>query len=92
MFIGNDEFAAAQVEDFFEGDNDAEIAGYAAAEGDGRDYFFSLAEAALEVAGESEAKPGDDVVDRGGLLLEVDHIALGEDAASTGDARGSGAF
>ncbi len=78
----------AELQDLPEGPAHAEVRRDAAEEEDRRVEGPALADRGLEVPGHGEAEPGDDVMVRRGDLLEMDHVALGEDAASPRHGRG----
>ncbi len=87
----DDEPGFVQAEDLAEGLAHPQVVGHAALEGDGRGEGLALGDVALEVAGHGLAEAGDDLVIRGGALLEVDHVGLGKDAAAPGHpGRGGG--
>ncbi len=64
------------------------VGGHAADEGDGRLDDLALGDGALEVAHHGVAQTAEHLGRLVALLLRVDHVALGEDAAAAGDARG----
>ena len=88
----NDEPGLIQAEDFPEGLAHPQVVGHAALKGDGRSEGLALGDIALEVPGHGLAEAGDDLVIRGGALLQVDHVGLGKDAAAPGHPGRGGGF
>ncbi len=85
--LGHQEIFRRQLEQLAESAHHALVAGDAAVEGDGRDDLLPARHHGDEVAREGEAEAGNDIAQRGGLLLQVNHVCFGEDAAAPGDAR-----
>ncbi len=85
--LGDDEVGLVETEDVAHGLHDARVGRHAALEGDRGLDRRRGADSALEVAREGVAEAGDDVVDRRRLLLEVDHVRLGEDRAAARHSR-----
>jgi len=69
-----------------EGLRDGGIAGHPALEEDRGREALPLADDAAEVASEGLTEPGEDVGEGNALLLQVDHVGLGEDGAAAGHA------
>ena len=82
---GNGHGAVGELQHVLERPAHPGVLGDAAQEQHGRDELLALAHGGLEVPGHGIAEPGDDIVVGRGDLLEVDHVALGEDAAAAGD-------
>ncbi len=76
-----------ELKDLLEGLPYALVGGNPALKGHGGDKVLALADGRLEVTRNRVAEPGDDVVVGGGYLLEVYHVALGEDGATAGHSR-----
>ncbi len=84
--LRDDQVGLGELEDLEDGAADAFVGGHPALEGHRPFEVAPADDLALEVAYHGEAEAGDDVVDGGAHLLEVDHVALGEDGAAAGDA------
>ena len=69
-----------------------QVVGHAALKGHRRADDLALGDIALQVPGHGLAETGDDLVIRGGALLQVDHVGLGKDAAAPGDPGRGGGF
>ncbi len=87
VVFGYDELVVIHPQHFLEGPHHALVGRHAALEGDGWNEFFADRDVALEVPRHGEAQPGDDVVVRRALLLQVNHVRLGKDTAAPGHSR-----
>ena len=87
MLRGNDESAWAKLKNLFNRPHHTGVGGYPAAESYRLHNLLSTAQSAFEVPRQPKAQPGHDIVHGRSLLLQVNHVALGEDAASAGHPR-----
>ena len=74
-----------ELKDLLEGLSHAEVGGNSALEGDRAYEVLAFSNGGLEVSRDRVAEPGHDVVVGGSYLLEVYHVAFGEDRAPSGD-------
>ena len=88
VILGDEELAVVQAEGLAQRAHRAVVGGHAADEGDGRLDDLALGDGALEVAHHRVAEAAQHLRRLVALLLRVDHVALGEDAAAAGDAGG----
>ena len=87
----DDEVVAVQFQNLPEGLAHPQVVGHAPLEGHRRRQGLALGDVALEIAGHGQAQPVNDLVIRGGALLQVNHVGLGKDAAAPGNpGRGGG--
>jgi len=87
--LRDDQPALRQPHDLPEGPLHSGVRGHTSDQADRRLQGLALGDVRPEVAHHGEAETRDDVTDRGGLLLEVDHVGLREDRAAAGQARGT---
>ena len=80
--LRHDNILFIYLENFPESPDHPLIGGHAALEGDGLFYVNTLGNTALEITGHGKAQPGQDIADGRADLLEMNHIALGKDAAT----------
>ncbi len=87
--LGDEEVGSAQRESFAQGTGDAGILRDGADQCDGGLDGTAADDGALEIARHGVAEAAQNFRRRVALLLGVNHIALGEDRAAAGDARGT---
>jgi hypothetical protein len=87
VLVRHQKLAICQVKDLLQRLDDAGISRDAAGEYDWLGKFSSTAQVALEISRKCETQSGYNVAGGRGLLLKVNHIALGEDGASASHSR-----
>ena len=88
VVLGDEQLAVVEGEGLAQRAHGALVGGHAADERDGRLDDLALGDGALEVAHHRVAEAAQHLGRLVALLLRVDHVALGEDAAAPGDAGG----
>ena len=83
---GDNQFAGREAQHRLEGAHDTLVVGDTALKKDRRHKGFAFADHTLEVARQSQAEARQDVGQRRTLLLQVDHVGLGENRTASGDA------
>ena len=86
--FGDDKLIFREIENFEKCSTHARVSGNAALKSDRWLKRNASADGAFKVSRDRETETSDDIMIRGGDLLQVNHIALGKDAATPGNARG----
>ena len=87
--LGHEQPILLKVQDGTQGLDYARVGGNPADQRHGQFQRLHTHHVGLEAAGQRVAQPGYDVLHRGALLLEVDHVRLGKDRAAPGNTGGS---